>query len=93
MSVSDREHPEKIYMTLGLQHVPAYGPHGPLLFFFFTRTGIFSAQREICLLPTPSIHQLGTGTINIVISQMEEGMALKSGAFNQAKHLSLCPSH
>lgn len=73
-------------MPLGLHHVPAHGPLGPPLFY---QHWYFSAQREICLLSTPSIHQLGTGTINTVISQMEEGMPLKSGAFNQTKHLTL----
>lgn len=43
----------------------------------FTATGILGYSD---LLTTCSIiHQLGTGTINIVISQMEEGVALKSG--------------
>ena len=75
--------PKRIYVPLGLNHMPVYGP--PL----FYQDLYVSAQREICLLPTPSIHQQGAGTINIVISQMEEGMALKSRAFNQTKHLTL----
>lgn len=51
--------------------------------------GLVLRGTERDLLPTPSIHQLGTDTINIVISQMEEGMALKIRAFNQTKHLTL----
>lgn len=66
--------------------MPVYGPHGPPLFY---HDWYFQPQREICLLPTPSIYQPGTGPINIVISQMEEGVALKSGVFNQTKHLTL----
>lgn len=82
-------------MSLGFHHMEESGRFAQHMgqwtssFFLFNQDWYFQAQREICSLPTLSIHQLGTGTINIVISQMEEGTTLKSRAFNQTKHLIL----
>lgn len=72
--MSDLIASEKVYILLGLHHMPAYGPLEPLLLL-----ELMFWVTVICLLPAPSIHQSGTDTINIVISQMEEGVALKSG--------------